>query len=263
MVQRVFPLKRQVRVVAMVVPVSHWYAAAECVSRAHGWVAQLASRNGRLTRALVLDYWLRELTLRGPFTIPWRIEDVSGLQHAEPGRAIFFCWTHVPLIEFALSTLVELGQQPLMVCDEGMMVDTNKFVAPGLADRMDAIPARTSSLRRVLASLRAGRSVAWLADPLLGGRISSQTLRLVALSGARLVFGWGERDGDGTIAIRMVDPPFPDCETPAAIEANLEVLRRERRRILRELGSIDEVGAPLAAQPHRRVPILREPFPHR
>lgn len=237
-ISRWIPLRRQARIVALLLPPRYWYRAAIYVSRVHAnLTAMLGGGNRRLTEAVLLDNWLQELTFCGEYPIPWRPVEVEVLRHGEPGRGLLFCWTHLPMFDMPLRAYMEMGYEPpLVVADAGRTFGDNELVVPGLARRCRTIPVSPFVLTRVRTALRAGGSVACLADTVLGAPMSGNILRLAGRVGARVVFQWAERQPDGVIDIHFVEAPRPYCESEEDIEVNMEFLRRANRRILEGMG---------------------------
>lgn len=231
---RLIPLRRQARIVALVLPARYWYRAAIRVSSLHARVtAMLGGGDRMLTEAMLLDNWLQEMTFCGEYPIPWRGAEIEGLNHSEPGRGVLYCGTHLPLFDVPLRALLEMGHEPpLIVADPGRIFGENELVVPGLKQRCRTIPVSPYVLMRIRTELRDGGSVGCLADVVLGAPISSNILRLAGRVGARVVFNWAERQPDGVIDIHFVEAPRPYCESEEDIEVNMEFLRRENRRIL-------------------------------
>ncbi len=195
--------------------------------------------NAKLTEALMLDHWLRELTFSGAFPIPMRVVETEWLAQRELKIARLFCWTHLPLIEMPLRAMLRLNFPPfVMVAQPGKIVGANKdeFLAPGLQERIPAIPVGADVLTKVRGILREGGSVACLADARMGGPLLPHVMRIAARMGARLVFQWAERQPNGDILVTFIDAPRPLCENAEAIRENLEYLRMANRRVLDLLG---------------------------
>jgi hypothetical protein len=231
-------LRRQARIVALLLPARHWYRAAIHASRLHARLtATLGGGDRMLTEAVLLDNWLQELTFSGEYPIPWRAVEKEVLNRIDPGRGVLYCWTHLPLFDMALRAFIEMGYQtPLIVADPGRIFGDNELVVPGLAKRCRTIPVSPYVLTKLRTVLRRGGSVACLADPVLGGPISANILRLAGRVGARVVFFWAERRPDGVIDVYFIEAPRPYCESEEDIEVNMEFLRRENRRILDGIG---------------------------
>jgi hypothetical protein len=197
----------------------------------------LAGGNRALTEAILLDNWLQELTFSGAYPIPWRAVRVDGLESGDPMKGVLYCWTHLPLFSMPLHASIEMGYPtPLIVADPGNIFEDNEFMVPGQTVRARAIPATLHVLMRIRTILQEGGAVACLADAELGGPISSNVLRIAGQTGARVVFQWAERQPDGVIDVYFINAPRPLNESEEDIEANLEFLRVENRRILDSLG---------------------------
>ena len=234
---RMITLRRQVRAVTWLVPSRYWYRTAIYASRMHGWLtARFGGGNRLLTEAVMLDLWLRELTLRSPYPIPWRGEGVEVLRHDDPKQGVMYCWTHVPLCEIPLRALMEMGHNPQVAADPGKIGGDHEFIVPGAARRLRAIRTDPYALLKMRTVLRGGGSVAWLADAKLGAPLSPRVLRFAGTVGARVIFLWAEHGTNGAIDVHFADPPFPLCRSEEDLAANMEFLRTENRRLLGPLG---------------------------
>jgi hypothetical protein len=232
-----FPLARQVRFAAWILPKRYWYGFALFASRMHGKLKAKTGGNGVLTEALMLDNWMRALTFSGAYPIPLQPGQIEFLKERTHGSGVLYCWTHLPLMEIPLSALYNLGQPvDLIVADPGRIIDGNEFVIPGVQARGKVIPADRYTLTRVRTALREGKSVACLADSELLGPSSSQILRVAGMSGAFVVFTWAERQPGGTLKVIFMPAPNPLCKTDEEIRQNLEFLQIKNREALEELG---------------------------
>lgn len=241
-------LRRRAGIVAQFVPSRHWYRAATYFSRWHAWLtAALGGGSRAVTEAAMLDSWLVELTLFGPYPIPWRGVGTEVLRQDPSKRGVMFCWTHVPLFRIPLHALMQMGcYAPVVVADPGNIVGDHEFVVPGMAERLQAIPLDLYVLVKMRTVLHQGGSIACLADYAVGEALSPNVLRLAGRMGSRVIFLWAERRKDGTIDVHFMDPPRPLCGSEEDIAVNIEFLRRENRRLLGPLGiggsPLDEVG---------------------
>jgi len=235
--KRTLPLSRQVRIAAAVVPVSMRFRFALAASRWQGRLTRAIGGNGALTEALMRDHWLRELTLHGPFPIPWRLHGREVLdRYAVPGP-VLYCTTHIPLAEFPMRTLLECGYPvPIPVADPGRIVGSGEYLITGMAERVAAIPVSGHVLARMRTLLLQGKTVVCLADSQFGGEFSANPLRLLGRLHVPMIFVWAELAADGVVEVTFQQPPHPYCETEQAIEENLAVLRDVNDRILRGLG---------------------------
>jgi hypothetical protein len=184
----------------------------------------------------MLDNWLWELTVIGPFPIPWTIEGVDVIKAADPKIGTVYCWIHEPLVELPMRPYLELGfPEAIVVADRGRIVD-GRYLVAGMTNRLMAIPVDKYSLGRAKRSLQEGTSVVCLADATLGGPLQPYVLQLAGRVGARVVFQWAKRRPDGTIAVTVINAPRPYCETDEAVHENLDFLRAAQRRALAALG---------------------------
>jgi hypothetical protein len=232
-----FPLSRQARFAAWILPKRYWYRFALFASRVHGKVKVRTGGNGVLTEALMLDNWMRALTLSSAYPIPLRPDPIEVFKQQTQGRGVLYCWTHLPLMEIPLSALYNLGQPvDLIVADPGRIIDGDEFVIPGVQARGKAIPADRYTLTRVRTALKEGKSVACLADSELLGPSSSQILRVAGMSDAFVVFTWAERQPDGALNVIFMPAPNPFCNSDEEVHQNLEFLQTRNRKTLEELG---------------------------
>jgi hypothetical protein len=232
-----FSLSRRARIAAWILPRRWWYRFALLASRAQGKLKSRLGGNGPLTEALMLDSWLRELTLCGPFPIPWKAVETKVLDERKAGRGILYCWTHVPLFEIPMNALVAFGQKPdWIVADPGNITPEGNFLVPGLTDRLNAMATDKRVLTRIRTALASGKSVACLADAKIGGPLSSYALHVAGLVGAFIIFFWAERQPDGTINVTFQPAPHPLSQGPEQVQENLEFMRTMNRKALLALG---------------------------
>ena len=228
------PLNRQTALVARLLPVRFWYRAALLCSRAHGALVERMGGNGPLTTALMLDHWLRELSFSGPYPMPL---ESRGMELALSPGAKMFCWVHLPLTEVPLRAYLQRGGTPLaVVSDRGKIVGQNEFQVFGWPDRMEALPDGPRLLAQVKTTLRAGKSVVFLADHYLGGPMSEVPVRLAGKLHVPLVLQWAELQADGTIMVTFREAPCPYSQSEAEIAENLRFLREARDGSLKALG---------------------------
>lgn len=228
------PLKRQAALVSTVLPARLWFRAALTISRAQGKLVQRMGGNGALTAALMFDHWLRELSFYGGYPLPYRSR---GLEVCLTPGPKLFCWTHLPLTEIPMRVYLERGGAPVaVVSDPGKIVGENEFQVFGWPTRMEALPADSHLLSRVKTTLRAGKSVVFLADHYLGGPMSEVPLRLAAKLRVPLVLQWAELTPQGSLEITYREAPHPFSETEAEIAENIAFLKDARDHTLTALG---------------------------
>lgn len=228
------PLRRQAALVSQLLPSRLWFRAALAISQAQGRLVTRMGGNGRLTAALMLDHWLRELSFFGTYPFPYRSTGVEVFRI--PGPKLF-CWTHLPLTEVPLRVGLENGGPPVaVVSDMGKIVGNNEFQVFGWKEHMEALPVDGRLLSRVKSTLRSGKSVVFLADHYLGGPMSEVPLRLAAKVRVPLILQWAELAPDGTLEITFREAPFPYSQTEEEIAANMAFLKDARDRTLVDLG---------------------------
>lgn len=230
-------LRRQARLVTVVVPRKNWYRAALSACRVQGAISASLGGNRVLTEAVMLDNWLVELTRIGPFPIPWTISGTELIEAADPAVGTLYCWIHEPLAEFPLRPSMELGYpEPVVVADPGRIVDGNRLLVAGLERRLQAIPADRYALGKARRFLKDGVGVVCLIDAQMGGPMFSLALQLAERVGARVLFQWARRRPDGTIEVTFIKAPRPYCENEEAVRENLAFLREAQKRALTALG---------------------------
>lgn len=228
------PLSRQARLVRQAVPRRLWFRTALAIARTQGHLVARMGGNGAFTSAMMLDFWLRELSFGGYFPIPYRVQGLDAL--LAPGPKVY-TWTHAPLTELPLRVGLQEGcVPPTVVADPGNVVGDNELLVVGWKERAKAIPADDALLRRVRSTLRGGTPVVFLSDAYLGGPLSDVPLRLAAKLRVPVVFQWAELAADGVIDVTFQYAPHPPEGGEAALEANLAFLRERNREILRRFG---------------------------
>ena len=228
------PLSQQALLVRRLFPRRLWFRVAVAIAAAQGRLVGRMGGNGPFTAALMLTYWLRELSFGGQFPIPYRV--VGAEVCRSPGPKLF-TWTHLPLTEVPMHVYLDVGgEPPAVVADPGNIVDDREVLVVGWHKRMQAIPTDEQLLLRVRSKLMAGTPVVFLADQFLGGPLSDVPLRLAARLKVPLVFQWAELGADGVVEVEFRYAPFPLSEDEAAIRANLDFLQRKNREALAKLG---------------------------
>jgi hypothetical protein len=231
---RHLPLTRQAAVVRHALPRSLWFKAAVTIARAQGRLIARMGGNGPFTTAVMLDFWLRELSFGGAFPIPYRVTGAEVVR--APGPKLY-TWTHLPLTEIPLRVGLELGgEPPAVVADQGNIVGDRQLLVLGSAQRVEAIPADDQLLLRVRSRLAAGKPVVFLADQFLGGPLSDVPLRLAARLKVPLVFQWAELAPDGVIDVTFQYAPRNVAEESDGLLEDLEFLRTRNRDALTRLG---------------------------
>jgi hypothetical protein len=235
------PLRRQARLLAWILPNHLWYRGALKITQLQGALIGLAGGNRKLTEAVMLDHWLYELTVIGPFPIPWVLIGEDVLRAADPRIGTVYCWIHEPLVEFPIRPVLESGfPEAMVVADRGRIVEDGKYMVFGLPNRLIAIPADRYALGRAKRSLAEGMSVICLADEYLGSPLMPYVLQLAGRVGARVVFQCARRRPDGTIEVTFMNAPRPFCEDEQAVHENLAFLKAAQQRALQSLGLTDK-----------------------
>ena len=194
--------------------------------------------NGPLTEAMMRDHWIRELTLIEPFPVPWRLHGREVLdKFAVPGPVLYYT-THIPMGEVPLRVVMELGYPvPVPVADPGRIVENERYVVPGMAERIPALPVSGHVLARARTLLLRGRSVVCLADSEFAGELSVNPMRLASRVGVPIVFVWAELAPDGVVEVHFEPASFPMAKGEQEIEKNLQHLREISNRLLHQLGA--------------------------
>jgi len=233
-------LQKQVRLLTIVLPSRYWYPAALKICKLQGALNGLLGGNRVLTEAVMLDHWLWELTVVGPFPIPWTLKGSEVIAVPNEKVGSICCWIHEPLVEFPLRPWVEGGYPDLtVVADQGRIVDLDQLLVAGLQKRLTAIPANRYALGRARRTLQEGMPIVCLADTHMGGPLIPLVLQLAGRVGARVMFQWAVRHPDGTIEVTFINAPRPYCENEEAVQENLAFLRAAQKRALDRLGLTD------------------------
>lgn len=228
------PLARQAAAVRLLLPRRAWYWAARMAAGAHGHLVARMGGNGPFTTAMMFDLWLRELSFGGAFPMPIR---VTGAEIARVPGPRLHVWTHLPLTEVPLRVvLAEGGEPPVVVSDPGKVVGEDEFLVFGWPARTAAIPADGSAVRRVMANLREGRPVVFLADPYLGGALSDMPLRVAMRCAVPVVFQWAELGADGVLEVTFRYAPRQIVRNEDDIAVNMAFLDKANRAALARLG---------------------------
>lgn len=227
------PLHTQVELVGRLLPRRLWFRAALRVAALQGRMVARMGGNGALTRALMLDHWLRELTLRGHYPLPYRVHGREVL--CMPGPKLY-TWTHLPLVEVPLRAIVEQsGVKTSVVADAGKVIEGERFAVYGVKQHPEALRVEDQLLLRVRRKLQAGETVCFLADHYLGGALSEVPVRLAARLRVPLVMQWAELAPDQVFDVTFRLAPYPCPENEAEVQGNLRFLRDTNRRVLEEL----------------------------
>ena len=128
------------------------------------------------------------------------------------------------------------GAEPAVVSDPGKIVGENEFLVFGWPRTIEALPVDERLLGQVRSTLRAGKSVVFLADEYLGGPLSEVPLRIAARLRVPLVFQWAELQPDGIFDVTFRMAPHPLSETDEALSENLAFLREQNLLALSKLG---------------------------
>lgn len=236
--KRQMPLSRQAHIVSALLPSRLHFRFALTASRWQGRLIGRLGGNGALTEALMRDHWLRELTFHGPFPIPMRVHGLEVMdRHAVRGAVLYYT-THLPLGEIALRAVVELGYPiPMPVADPGRIVEQDRYLVTGLAERIPVLPVNPYVLAQMRTLLVEGISVVFLADSEFGGALSANPMRLAGRLGNPVIFSWSELAADRVIDVTIQAAPHPLCENDQAIAENLGFLQEINDRVLRSLGA--------------------------
>lgn len=235
-VKRQLPLRRQAGIAARLLPARFRFRFALAISRVQGRLISRMGGNGALSEAMMRDHWLRELTFHGPFSVPWRLHGREVLdEYAVPGPVLYVT-THIPMGEIPLRVVMELGYPvPVPVADPGRIVDEERYVVAGMAERIPAITAAPHVLARMRTLLARGTSVVCLADREFGAELSANPLRLAGRLGIPVIFVWAELAADRVVDVTFRTAPYPLCANEKEIEENLRELRALNGQVLRSL----------------------------
>jgi hypothetical protein len=116
------------------------------------------------------------------------------------------------------------------------VIDHRRYVVPGMADRIPALPVAGHVLARMRTLLVQGTSVVCLADNEFGGKLFTNPLRLAGRLRVPVILVWAELAKDGVVDVTFEPAPHPLCESDEAIAQNLDHLRGINDGVLRSLG---------------------------
>lgn len=242
--KRTWSFPRRVQLLAAHIPARLWFRSVLVFSSLRGRVAGVTGHNRRLSTLLVRDQWLRELSSHGPFPIPQRVHGMQELEGYSSQGPVIYCSTHLAGFEICLRALVEMGQSPIAVADDGRIGLGLRYSVIGLQAKLPALRAVTpytlTQMRRLLIQ---GRSIACMADKAyLDSDLSSNCLRLAGRMGVPVIFTWAKLGVDGAYDVIFRPLPHPYCESEAAIEANMVLLRGLHRSIRASVGLAEETA---------------------
>jgi hypothetical protein len=231
-----------VRLFSSILPPRFWYAAVFRFSQFHALLLRpllAASPYRRDNRRPLMDAWLLHAWLRPmielekPFPIPIRSvnSQLVGNARSNP-RGLVVCSVHLPLVNFLLRSLVDIGQTPTAVVAAGDEQRNRRSPVWGLATEVPALDEDRNVWMAVRSILRSGGSVGALVDRALGHPINPELFRFIRLAGARVVFAIVELQRDGSILVDYFEPPDPYFTKDDAIEANLQALLDRRDALL-------------------------------
>lgn len=242
------PLSRRVRILTSSLPSTLWFRAALtlCSLQIHT-TRLLGRRDSRLQDALLLDYWLIQLTQSGPFAIPYTAHGAEHLGHTPDDKCgIVYAGVHLPCYSVAIRSLVDLDAMPDLAIAASVSIDEDGcYPLVGLKEKLPASPPGAGALLRTKRILSENGSVVSMLDSHIGMALTTHLLQLAGRFGARVVLFWTERDPSGAIHVTFAAPPFEVCDTEFKVQANLQAISQERDRIVRDVNAGVTVSLPL------------------
>jgi hypothetical protein len=248
---RAVSLKSRVRLFAAIVPPQHWFQGAILMSRWHARVTSALNRSRRgISEAYLRENWLVELSRLGPFPVPMRVSGAELLDSAASDRGgRVLCGTHLPLLMVMLRAAILSGHKPeLAVADPSNIRPEVCGLQPtGLSEGVPAAPPGPIGLLRIRTILRNNGLVACTLDRHAGGPSHPDLLVLAGRLGARIITYRTELASDGVVSVSFDNAVHPYCHSYAAIEANIQTIQEEERRLLASLDGLVDSDISIAA----------------
>jgi hypothetical protein len=236
--KKLLSLERRALLFRLLVPRRFWFSGVLTVGRVSAGILRLAGlKKAARYEALCVDGWLRELTLRGPFPIKYRLIGAEHLAMSDADEAgLLYCTVHVPLAAIMMRACMELGASPDFVLAAPHNIDRHgQWVPAGMATGFNAIPPGRSLIRQVRTVLCEGGRFATMADAELGGPLRPTMMRLAGSVRARVILCWAVMDTNRTVVVTYRTAPYPIPDTDEKVWANLAVLQEQRERVLANL----------------------------
>ncbi len=237
--------------IAHIFPPGRWYGLSLGMAKV---LAQLAGRfapkahnvNEASLVARLHHRFLDLFSSHDPyFPIPLKVEGEEILREyaAQPGGFVC-CSAHIPFVKLFLPLVRKVvgDDRPARVIAREP-VGNNEVSAWGDA-HWKAIRTDHAVLLHTRSLLRQNGCLVLAVDKEQGEFISSNIFRFVGRMNSRVLMWFTQLQEDGTILLRILLPPGPQCKTEEEIRANLDLVSENVRRILQ-----GEQMAPAKAQP--------------
>jgi hypothetical protein len=228
--------------IVMLLPARCWYPAIWRISKMQAFMVrpliQLSIlRNDFRRHALggwLVNSWLKRLTSIQPqFPIPIRVKGQETILAASRNpRGMVLCSGHLPLVDACLPPLLDMNCRPTVVVAYSPEWADGSYPVWGVKDRLPIINRDGLVLVKARSTLRKGGAAAILIDTDLCKSYSSNTLRLVRIVGAEVVFMVAELREDVQILVEYFSPPDPFCRNDESIQGNLDSLQARIEGIL-------------------------------
>lgn len=182
----------------------------------------------------MLHFWLMDLLGYEPhFPIPTLTTGAEALFEAKTNRnGVVVVSIHLPLANFILRHLTEIGCPPDAVLAAGYLLKNGKYVHGGTAEGIWGLAIDRNVLLKVRSILHNGGLVFGLIDIHPGAPLNSNLLRLAGLVRARLVFAVTEFGKSGEAVARFYAPPDPFCSSRESVLSNIEFFQAKVDEIL-------------------------------
>ena len=180
-----------------------------------------------------MDHLMAHFTRKKrPFPVRYKIEGAGLLKRwVQEQCGIVLYSAHIPLMQLAVRAVMESGVRVNAAVAEVPNPD-EKLAVWGLAERLPIFHTGPAVLLKARTILDNHGILTLMVDYRFGD-YSINIFKLARLTGSRVVSYLAELQNDGIVHVWITEPPHPFCENDEAIQANLEALEKERRRILR------------------------------
>ena len=220
-------------------PSRFWYGialrSADLVVRAGRLVPGRASDSMEASHlARMLHRFLDIFATLGNFPIPLVIEGEEILRsYAENPAGFICCSAHLPFVK----TFFPLARKAVGNSRERWVIsrtpELNNVVEIWNDEPWKAIFADNAVLLKVRATLRRNACLVAIIDKDQGDVVSANIFRFAGKVNCRVLTWFTELQENGTILVRIAEPPSPQCKTEEEIAANLSYVERNVERILR------------------------------
>ena len=205
--------------------------------------------------ARLLSRFLDSLSVPGKlFPIPVRVEGGELLMEVakQPGGFVL-CSAHLPLVKPIITKARRmLGEgYPIGVAAKYVRADGTILVWGD--NPIAGVTADGTMLIRTRSLLRRNGCLMLLVDKEQGEAIPTSIFRFIGKMKSRILATFSYLQKDGTVLIRFVEPPAPECRNEEEVQANLDFIARSVEEI---------VTGHTAPQDARRKVVTWKPLPN-